>query len=181
MGAGEEEANAGAEQQMRVETEVQHERREAVAEDLPRGGAARVGGAGADDAEDVVHELRAAVVFEEGNADVGLRFEIDAELAVVTHFEAERPPFLDLGERVALRTELAEGHGAAVEVAVEDVGVDPVLEGDFDGDRSEGVRGHETHHLVEGLPREVEAEEDEEEVLDVAEELLDPPRKRRSH
>ena len=102
MGAGEEEANAGAEQQMRVETEVQHERREAVAEDLPRGGAARVGGAGADDAEDVVHELRAAVVFEEGNARVGLRFEIDAELAVVTCFEAERPPFLDLGEREAL-------------------------------------------------------------------------------
>lgn len=135
MGAGKKEANAGAEQQMRVEAEIQHERREAIAEDFPRGGAARVGSAGADDAENVVHELGAAVVFEEGNARVGLRFEIDAELAVLTHFEAKGAPFLDLGERVALRAELAKSHSVAVEIAVQDVGVDPVLEGDFDGNR----------------------------------------------
>ena len=181
VGAGKHEANACAEQQMREEAEVQNERREAVVQDFPRGGTGRVRSARADDPEDVVQELRAAVVFEEGNARVGLRFEIDAKLAVLAGFEAKRPPFLDFGERAALGAELPEGDRVVVEVAVENVRVDPVLERDFDGNRGQRVGGEQADHLVEGLPGEVEAEEDEEEVLHVAEELLDPAGKRRSH
>lgn len=133
--AGEQETDSGAEQKMCVETEVQNERREAVPEDLPRRRAGRVGRARADDAEDVVEQLRAAVVFEEGDVLRGVGLEIDAELAVLTEVQTRRAPLLDRGERAALGTQLAEGHRVVVEVAVQDVGVDPVLEGDLDRNR----------------------------------------------
>ena len=167
---------------MNGEAEIQDERSEAIHQNLLRGSACVVRRPIVHDVDDVVHQLRTPIVLEEGHTNVGVVFRIhQAQIAVHAHvLHNPQFPHFQGGERGAFGAKPAERERAVVEVAVEDVGVDPILEGNLD--RIHGRRiGEDICDFLEGVAREVVAKQGQKQSFDVRKELLDPARKGRSN